>query len=148
MVDWSASSTPKRGADSVWWCEVSDGVNLRNLHNPSTRAQACEEILAALLANVEANQRVLVGFDFPYGYPSGWAKALGLSGAPWGSTWNDLSERIQDAVDNRNNRFQVAADLNKCASGGPFPFWGCPNSVACQMLSPRSQWRQPPFNLG
>jgi hypothetical protein len=79
---------------------------------------------------------VLVGLDFPYGYPCGFAASLGLAGAPWRATWDELSTRIQDSqAASTNNRFDVAAQLN-CAigAGGPGPFWGCPDSAKSAAL--------------
>jgi len=72
--------------------------------------------------------RVLIGFDFPYGYPSGFAAALGLkgSGPPWRATWNELASLISDGDDSRNNRFKVASHLNLRCGPGPGPFWGAP----------------------
>ena len=46
---------------------------------------------------------------------------------PWRRTWNELSARVEDDASARNNRFKVAADLNKlCRSAPPGPFWGGP----------------------
>ena len=75
-------------------------------------------------------QRVLAGFDFPNGYPRGFANLAGFSGiddgAVWRAVWDGLDGLIRDGVDNSNNRFEIAAALNERISGGPFPFWGCP----------------------
>ena len=94
-----------------------------------TRQVAYEKILARLQQHLAKDRRVLVGFDFSYGYPSGFSSALNLpAGIPsWQGVWSTLSEAIEDAPDNSNNRFQVAANLNAAiAGGGPGPFWGCP----------------------
>jgi hypothetical protein len=139
IVDWSANNGPKTGADSIWWCEIGQDGHIEHLHNERTRRQAFGAIVAALLQDMANKRRVLIGFDFPYGYPSGWAKALGLSGTPWLAIWNELSNRITDDESNRNNRFQVAAELNRRASKAPFPFWACPNGVQCEFLSP-TKW--------
>jgi len=69
-VDWSAAGRPKRVLTAVWWHELRDG-RCGSPRHPTTREVACEEIKAALLENVEERRRVLIGFDFPYGYPSG-----------------------------------------------------------------------------
>jgi len=60
----------KRVLTAVWWHELRDG-RCGSPRHPTTREVACEEIKAALLENVEERRRVLIGFDFPYGYPSG-----------------------------------------------------------------------------
>ncbi len=141
VVDWSAASSPKKGADSIWWYELRDG-RCGSPRNPTTREAACKEIRAALLENVEERRRVLIGFDFPYGYPSGWAKALALSGTPWKATWEFLGHQICDSKDNAINRFQVAAGLNAKVGGGPFPFGGCPSSAECKNLRQVKAWKQ------
>ena len=94
IVDWSASNRRNSGADSIWWCEVGGHGHIEHLHNEPTRSQAYHAILAALLDDVVNCHRVLIGFDFPYGYPRGWANALGLSGPPWLAVWNELSKLI------------------------------------------------------
>ena len=69
---------------------------------------------------------MLLGFDFPFGYPAGFAARLGLSGPPWRAVWDEIAGLIADDERNRNNRFDVADALNRRVSGGAFPFWGCP----------------------
>ena len=47
MVDWSASSRPVTGKDSVWYCLVvrsGDSLSLAAHENPSTRHRAMAEI--------------------------------------------------------------------------------------------------------
>lgn len=81
MVDWSASSRPVTGGDSVWyWLVVRTGDKLSvvALENPATRRRAVAEINHVLRDLVRREQMALVGFDFPYGYPAGFAAALGL----------------------------------------------------------------------
>ena len=84
---------------------------------------------------VRRRQRVLVGFDFAFGLPSGFASALGLNDEPaWLAVWREITKRIVDRGDNTNNRFEVAADFNRRISGGGYPFWGCPVNTACSTL--------------
>lgn len=140
VVDWSASSTPKTGADSIWVCLAVRGVNgvtIQTLQNPSTRAAARDltgEVLVGLVADA---RRTLVGFDFPYGYPAGLAAALAAptETAAWRATWDRLSGAIQDNQDNQNNRFVAASDLNAALGAQPGPFWGCPAASATQTLN-------------
>ncbi len=135
MVDWSAASVPRQGRDSIWISLL--GHRDERLDNPPTR-HAAKALLAALL--VEAlgrGEKALVGFDFPFGYPAGFATRLGLSGTPWRALWDEIARLIADAPDNKNNRFDVAALLNRRASSGPFPFWGCPAQKAGTFLGPR-----------
>ncbi|MBV9829836.1 MAG: cobalamin biosynthesis protein CbiG [Alphaproteobacteria bacterium] len=128
IVDWSAANQPKTGADSVWMCCVD--TNSERLVNPPTRL-AAREILADWLAAAHAaGRRVLLGFDFPFGYPAGFAARLGLRGPAWRAVWDEIATSIEDDARNRNNRFAVAADFNRRISGGAFPFWGSPAALA------------------
>jgi precorrin-8X/cobalt-precorrin-8 methylmutase len=121
-VDWSASSIPKRGKDSIWLCEHGSPPE-----NPSTRDEATQRVRELLGRIVAGGGRVLVGFDFPYGYPNGFANLVAPgAGRPWRRTWDALVRRIRDDPRNVNNRFEVAAELN--VEGGPF--WGCPGGQA------------------
>ncbi|MDP6688289.1 MAG: cobalamin biosynthesis protein CbiG [Alphaproteobacteria bacterium] len=144
IVDWSANAAPKRGADSIWYCLMERrgrGLRREFLCNPATRWQARDEIAAILKDLAAQGQRVLAGFDFPNGYPKGFARAAGFKGnnknLPWRAVWDGLDGVIRDGPDNGNNRFEVAADLNGRISGGPFPFWGCPKQRQGANLSMR-----------
>jgi len=129
MVDWSAASGPKTGKDSIWFAlaEWRDaGLWLSKLENPPTRWRA-RDMLACLLADLLAKgKRVLVGFDFPFGYPHGTARALGLAGMPWRAAWKTLAGCVSDDEKNRNNRFEVAGRLNQKIGHREGPFWGHP----------------------
>jgi len=133
VADWSASSTPKTGPDSVWFAlgVRRDGrFAVEVLVNPPTRARATE-CVAARLAVLQAERlRVFVGFDFAYGYPAGLVEALTgeVHGAAWHTMWIQLAATIHDDPSNGNNRFKVASELNAMVSASPGPFWGCPPS--------------------
>jgi len=124
MVDWSAAAVPRTGRDSIWICwHAPDGERLAN---PPTR-HAAKGLLGEWLAVATARgERVLLGFDFPFGYPQGFAARLGLPGPPWRAVWDEIARLVKDDENNDNNRFDVAAAFNERVSGGPFPFWGCP----------------------
>jgi hypothetical protein len=127
MVDWSASSKPNYGADSIWWSlALRDGKRLkrRPSQNVRTRAEARQRLTALLNDLHGAGRRCLVGFDFPLAYPAGVAQALNCTGTPWQGVWQELARRIVDGADNANNRFIVAGDLNRAISAATFPFWG------------------------
>ena len=135
IVDWSAAGIPKRGPDSVWLRLESRAGSL--LENPATRAEARSRIIALVAEVVEQGQRILVGMDFGFGYPVGFAKALGLTGAPWRAVWDELGRRIDDRANNANNRFEAAARINERLTSGRGPFWGCPRSAEGRFLGPR-----------
>ncbi|MBI1354092.1 MAG: cobalamin biosynthesis protein CbiG [Acidobacteria bacterium] len=135
IVDWSAAGIPKRGPDSVWLRLESRAGSL--LENPATRAEARARILTLVLEALQQGQRILVGLDFGFGYPVGFAEALGLAGSPWRAVWNELCRRIDDRATNSNNRFQAAAEINQRLTGGRGPFWGCPRSAENEFLGCR-----------
>ena len=127
MVDWSAASRPRQGRDSIWYAEVSRdtaGTRLSALANPPTRDQATADLSARFARLLASGKRVLAGFDFPFGFPRGTAARLGFEGLSWRHMWQALSDGLEDAPDNRNNRFDLAESLNEQLSGEAFPFWG------------------------
>ena len=127
MVDWSAAATPRKGKDSIWWALLrrkKGMVRMTCRENPSTRHAATERLANVLNKIARDGDRVLVGFDFPFGYPTGTAARLGMPGLPWRHMWQAIADDLDDAPDNSNNRIDVAERLNKKLSGEPFPFWG------------------------
>jgi hypothetical protein len=151
-VDWSARSLPGPGTpahDGLW---VGEQLAPEIVDTPvpgetywRTRQACFAHIQTRLLHHMEAGRRVLIGFDFPYGYPAGYAAALGLddeSMPPWRRIWNELQGLIVDEATNRNNRFAVAAVLNaRCSGPIPGPLWGCPAGRSLPTLAPTS----PPY---
>ncbi len=131
VVDWSANSAPKVGRDSIW-IAVHDRSGEVAITNLPTRAGA----IGALTDLLESDPRssTLIGVDFSLGYPAGTAAALGLSGPAWSAMWELLADRIDDDDRNGNNRFAVAAELNRRLTGAPAPFWGCPPSARSEHL--------------
>jgi hypothetical protein len=138
MVDWSAAAKPSSGADSIWIGVLKRNVRFQLAYeafNPSTRAEA-EKILNAQLDELaRKGERVLVGVDFPLGFPRGTAAALKLKGDPWSALLAFVAKEVKDKPDNSNNRFQVGAKINRLMTGGPFPFWGCPARDEQTMLT-------------
>ena len=124
IVDWSANARPKHGADSIWIAQVDVASgDTQLLANPGTRVEA-RHLLVDLLVHAGPT---LVGFDFPFGYPAGFASAAGLTGnTPWRAVWRHLADSIVDDDRNRNNRWEVAAELNRRL--GTQWFWGAPRS--------------------
>lgn len=134
FVDWSAASRPKTGKDSVWIAEgryVSDGsLAVERPTNPSTRSKAAMDVQAKLRDYVHNFKRVLVGFDFPYGYPAGWNTAVGVTDSEWRALWATLEKCIEDDKQNKNNRFDIADRLNKAVAHTAGPYWGRPAALA------------------
>ncbi|MEM9725002.1 MAG: precorrin-8X methylmutase, partial [Pseudomonadota bacterium] len=140
VVDWSAAGAPKRGKDSIWFALIRgeregaqesrprsagprvDGPSLQRLENPSTRIEAIRLIADLLAEERAAGRRVLAGFDFPFGYPTGVAKQI-TGDVGWAPLWRRLSDDITEGDANQTNRLAVAGALNG-AWGGDGPFWG------------------------
>ena len=142
MVDWSAASKPTTGADSIWIGVLKRNVRFQfafERHNPSTRKEAEALIEKILVDLAKRGDRALVGFDFPLGFPRGAAAALKLKDieAPWAAMTRFIAAEIKDKPDNSNNRFQVAAKMNRLMTGEAFPFWGCPARDEQTTLKPK-----------
>ena len=151
IVDWSAAAKPSTGADSVWIGVMKRDVRFRltfEAFNPPTRQEA-EKKLASLLDDFKKrSERALVGFDFPLGFPRGFAPALNLTGdEPWRAVWDQLDKMVKDKADNTNNRFGVGSEINRRMTGGPFPFWGCPPKDALTTLQPKRTREHGPDDL-
>ena len=151
IVDWSAAAKPTTGADSVWIGVMKRDVRFRltfEAFNPPTRAEA-EKRLNVLLDDFrKRSERALLGFDFPLGFPRGFAAALNLPGeAPWRAAWDQLDRMVKDKRDNTNNRFGVGSEINRRMTGGPFPFWGCPPKDALTTLQPKRTREHGPGDL-
>jgi len=124
VVDWSAHSVPKVGADSIWLA-IDDRGTLA-VENPATRAAAAGRVTS--IVEAAGDSTTLIGVDFSLGYPAGTARALGCRGQPWQAMWTLLADSIVDDERNGNNRFEFAAECNEMVGDGPGPFWGCPPS--------------------
>lgn len=132
MVDWSAANKPVSGANSIWIGTLAKDARLKfqyrgvNIPTRMKARQFIEDMVAKLTGR---GDKVLLGFDFSFGYPAGTAKALGLdlsSHKPWEAMQIHLAGKIREKADNSNGRYAVAAGMNYAISKGPFPFWGAP----------------------
>jgi hypothetical protein len=150
IVDWSAASKPTTGADSIWIGVLKRDVRFRmafESYNPATRAEA-ETRLAAILDDLKKrSERALVGFDFPLGFPRGFAAALKLPGEPWRAAWDQLAKMVTDKPTSLNNRFNVGAQLNRRLTESPFPFWGAPPKDVQTTLQPKKTRNHSPDDL-
>ena len=133
IVDWSANNRPKLGRDSLWYCLRSRDGSITT-KNPATRERAMAEITE--IASSQSG-RVLIGFDFPFGYP----------GMPWRAAWDEIASLVTDGPDNANNRFWVAEEMNRRLTGGPGPFWGCPPMHASEFLTTTQPAQRGPSRL-
>lgn len=74
-VDWSAANSPKRGKDSIWIGELGPDGRVPS-ENPPTRHEAMQHVTNRLLAARLRHERIMLGFDFVFGYPRGAAAAI------------------------------------------------------------------------
>ncbi|MGR3503168.1 molybdopterin-binding protein [Pseudaestuariivita sp.] len=130
MVDWSAASDTidKPRPDRIWLSE--DGGEALYLKN---RITAEDWLTARIERALSEGQELLIGFDFPFGYPAGFAEALTGSADPF-AVWDWLEARITDSA-STNNRFEVANEINGLL-GGQGPLWGHPPSHSYAHLAP------------
>tara|TARA_R110002124_G_scaffold67232_12_gene182726 strand:+ start:1784 stop:3856 length:2073 start_codon:yes stop_codon:yes gene_type:complete len=122
MVDWSGGNdTGTNPREDAIWVAVS---RLGQLETPvylRNRVEA-EKWLAGLIdAEMQASRRVLIGFDFPFGYPKGFAAALTGRADPF-AVWEWFERQIQDTP-TLNNRFDLAGQINQALGQGQGPFW-------------------------
>jgi molybdopterin-guanine dinucleotide biosynthesis protein B len=133
IVDWSAASSPsprKPSADAIWIGTASVFGTSSTYHR--TRATAEAALTAHLDTEARSGRRVLLGFDFPFGYPEGFARRLtGRDGAQ--EIWNWLAAHLTDGPENGNDRFGLAAAINQ-TFGAQGPFWGRPATLHLPQL--------------
>ncbi len=132
IVDWSARSRPspvKRTRDAIWWAvaRVDRGsVSVLEPEYARTRHCALGRLARLIAGELDSGRRLMVGFDFPFGYPEG--VATRLTGKACALTlWDWLAERVGDQPDNGNKRYDVAAEIN-AAYPGRGPCWGRPGN--------------------
>lgn len=121
MVDWSGGNdtgpTPRK--DAIWTCIVRNGKALdpEYLRN---RLVAEQWLDALIRAELKAGRRLLLGFDFPFGYPRGFARAMTGTDDPL-ALWDWFDQHIEDSP-KANNRFDLAGRIN-LRFGCLGPFW-------------------------
>ena len=143
-IDWSARNKPSPARptkDAIWLAEAKANGPVAT-HYFRTR-HACATYLEQRLLELR-EQRVLVGWDFAFGYPQGFAEALGLTDKPaWRAVWDYLTTLIHDHPDNSNNRFHVGAQLNQRIGVAAGPFWGVAAGQESAHLGPKRDFMYP-----
>ena len=126
MVDWSAAAAPRLGRDSIWIATNEAGPACEPVNLP-TRSAAMDVIGGFVRRVLDTGRRALIGFDLGFGLPRGAARRI--AGADrWDALWAFIAHRLTDADDNANNRFELAARLNREAFADcDGPFWGLPH---------------------
>ncbi|MDG1340369.1 MAG: molybdopterin-binding protein [Paracoccaceae bacterium] len=144
MVDWSGGNDTGAAPtkDAIWAAVARDGQTAEPMY--FRNRMVFEEWIDNLL-KVEAqdSRRTLVGFDFAFAYPIGFAEHLTGSDDPL-AVWDWFEERVKDTPD-ANNRCDIANDLN-AQFGETGPFWGLPNDADYPHLTAKKSDRtQQPF---
>ncbi len=121
MVDWSGGNDtgPRPRKDAIWGCVVRDGA-VQALDYLRNRVVAEEWLRDLIDTELSAGRRLMLGFDFPFGYPTGFAKAITGTHDPL-ALWDWFEDRIEDSP-TANNRFDLAGQINS-GFGGKGPFW-------------------------
>lgn len=148
-VDWSSRAKPspaKPSKDAIW---IGEGKPFGRVTSRyfRTREAAVVYLEAKLVRLVKKNQRVLVGWDFSFGYPEGLGAALRIEKKrPWKHIWKLLDRLIIDEPNNYNNRFTVGAELNRRITVGSGPFWGVPAGQSGIFLGSKQDFSYPVVN--
>lgn len=122
MVDWSAAArAPRRPKPDAIFAAIARAGRVEPATYLGHRLEAEGWIGALIDDERAAGRRVLVGFDFPFGYPRGFAAALCGRPDPF-AVWEWLDACIVDTP-RANNRFEVAGAIN-ARFPGTGPFWG------------------------
>ncbi|WP_164659391.1 hypothetical protein [Tropicibacter sp. Alg240-R139] len=126
MVDWSAGQRrPVKPTKDAIWIGIARAGRSEEPVYCRNRQEAEAWLVDVFDAETAAGRRVFAGFDFPFGYPKGFARHITGSDDPF-VLWDWLEEGIEDDEKGINNRFEVAAQMNQLFDG-PGPFWGKPH---------------------
>ena len=124
MVDWaSGMDTGRRPRkDAIWIGAVLGGVESEPVY--LRNRQVAEAHIADLIDSERAaGRRLMIGFDFPFGYPRGFAEAVVGRPDPL-ALWDWFAANLKDGPEG-NDRFALAGRLNALFPGiGPFWFDG------------------------
>lgn len=137
-IDWSAKSglsPAKPSKDAIWASKSRITKAQPKAAYFRSRAECIQYVKQEIREAKNAGERVLIGFDFAFGYPAGYLQALGVVGG-WRKLIAHLSGLVQDE-ENENNRFEVADTLNARLGGGQGPLWGHPAGRRFKHLRPK-----------
>lgn len=124
VVDWSSGNDtgPRPRKDAIWAGALLGGREFEPIYFRN-RSRVSSWLKETIAEETAAGRRLLVGFDFPFGYPKGFASHVTGSSDPL-AIWALYRERLTDTPKS-NNRFALAGELNALFPGvGPFWFNG------------------------
>ena len=123
VLDWSGgrATGPKPRKDAIWAAvgragRVEDPLYFRS------RQEAEAWTMRLLDAELAAGRRAALSLDICFAYPEGFATRLTGSEDPF-ALWDWFADRVTDGPDGRNNRFDLAGEINAMFPGTG-PFWG------------------------
>lgn len=130
IVDWAAGNdtgpTPRK--DAIWAATVTQGIPEAPVYHRN-RTLAQQWLTDLIARETAANRRLMIGFDFPFGYPKGFARHITSTNDPF-ALWAWFAENLNDTPQ-ANNRFDLAGDLNRRFPGiGPFWFNALKRDIA------------------
>lgn len=130
MVDWSGGNdtgpTPRK--DAIWVGSATHESEAEPLYLRN-RDVAFDWLSAEIETSLAGHSRLFIGFDFPFGYPRGFARAVTGCDDPL-ALWEYFADAIEDRPAS-NNRFALAGALNARFPGvGPFWFNGGKADIA------------------
>ncbi len=102
-VDWSGAGT--RADRKIWLAEVCEGVVIR-LENGRSREAVTQELASRARDAVQRGERLVIGLDFSFGFPSWYVHANGWRSAR--QTWGAFTTSRVDSM----------------LREPEFPFWG------------------------
>lgn len=123
VVDWSAANAPtpaRPSPDAIWIADTAGGETYHR-----TRHSATAQLNDAITQALDSGDTLLIGADFPFGYPAGFAKGLLSANATALDIWDWIAQNLHDTATNQSNRFELAAQIN-AHFPGVGPFWGHP----------------------
>ena len=123
VADWSggADTGPRPRANAIWIARARVGGGPAEALYFRNRTAAEHWLGETIAAEIAAGRRVLAGFDFPFGYPAGFAAALTGRDDPL-ALWDWIEARLADGPGG-SDRFDLAGRIN-AELPGVGPFWG------------------------
>lgn len=122
VVDWSSGNdtgpTPRK--DAIWASAICGGVSCEPVYLRN-REVAHAWLHDLITSELQSGRRLIIGFDFPFGYPSGFVQHVTGTADPF-TLWAHYRAHLSDTP-RANNRFALAGRLNSRFPGiGPFWF--------------------------
>lgn len=122
VVDWSGGGDrgPRPVKDAIWTALARGGASELPVYHRN-RAVAEDWLSGLVAAELAAGRRLMIGLDFPFGYPAGFAARVTGVADPL-ALWDWFAARLPAGG---GDRFALAAELNGLFPGiGPFWFNG------------------------